>query len=44
MSDDPLRADGESNDYPFWICRDCGDKCGRRPVGIATWHNGICGV
>jgi hypothetical protein len=29
-------------DYPAYICADCGQSHGRRPVGIATWHMGIC--
>lgn len=29
-------------DYPAFICADCGQKHGRRPAGIATWHMGIC--
>lgn len=32
-------------EYPQWICRDCGEKYGNRPCGIATWHRGDkCGV
>lgn len=30
--------------YPIWICRECGDKYGQRPVGIASWHVNNCGV
>lgn len=34
------------NDYPAWICADCGKKHGRRPEGnrYATWHMGTCGI
>lgn len=31
-------------DYPVWICRDCGEKYGRRAVGVATWHNDTCDI
>lgn len=31
-------------DYPSWICRECGEKYGRRPCGIASWHVAECGV
>lgn len=31
-------------EYPAWICSDCGDKHGRRPCGMATWHNDTCDV
>ena len=31
-------------DYPTWICGDCGTKYGRKPCGIATWDMGVCGV
>lgn len=27
-----------------WICKECGDRYGRRPVGVATWHIDICDV
>lgn len=30
--------------YPMWICADCGTKYGRHPVGIATWHEDVCGI
>lgn len=30
--------------YPSWVCLDCGDRHGRRSVGIATWHMGTCDV
>lgn len=39
MSDDQQAAL-----YPVWVCKPCGEKHGRKQVGIATWHMGICGV
>lgn len=30
--------------YPDWICFPCGEKYGRKQVGIATWHVGTCDV
>lgn len=27
-----------------WICLDCGNKYGHRPVGLATWHEDICDI
>lgn len=30
--------------YPDWICAACGDKHGRKPVGLATWHENTCDV
>jgi hypothetical protein len=30
--------------YPAWICADCGEQYGNRPVGIATWHEDTCGI
>lgn len=27
-----------------WICSDCGRKYGNKPVGIATWHEGLCDI
>jgi hypothetical protein len=31
-------------DYPAWVCADCGEKHGRRPIGTggATWHPDTC--
>ncbi len=35
----------EGDDYPSWICEDCGRKHGNRKCGWATWHCGDkCGV
>lgn len=36
-----------SDDYPAWICADCGKAHGRRPGGNphgATWHWDTCGI
>jgi hypothetical protein len=30
--------------YPEWICSPCGRKHGRREAGIASWHEGVCGL
>lgn len=32
------------DDYPAWVCADCGERYGRREAGAATWHSGNCGV
>ena len=32
------------SEYPRWICWDCGIKKGHTAPGIATWHDGECGV
>jgi hypothetical protein len=33
-----------SDDYPAWICADCGSRLGRLPADhISTWHRGTCG-
>ena len=33
-----------SDDYPAWICADCGERHGRMSAGhISTWHRGTCG-
>jgi hypothetical protein len=37
-------SESGSGSYPAWVCFDCGEKYGRRPVGVATWHEGTCGV
>lgn len=29
---------------PQWICNDCGEKCGRRLLKLATWHVGECEI
>lgn len=31
-------------EYPVWICQDCGETYGRKPCGIATWHEDFCDV
>lgn len=31
-------------EYPAWICRDCGQKHGRRAAGICTVHVGECDI
>lgn len=28
------------DDYPAWICRECGHKHGRVTDGVATFHTG----
>jgi hypothetical protein len=35
-----------NDDYPVWICRECGRKHGHGwPEGhVATFHTGTCGV
>jgi len=38
------REETKMTDYPAWICSHCGDKHGRRPCGVATWHFDTCGV
>jgi len=25
-----------------WICKDCGEKHGKRRLDMSTWHNGKC--
>ena len=30
--------------YPAWICSDCGNKWGRKECGVATWHPDTCGL
>ena len=32
------------NQYPAWICHECGTKYGKRVCGVATWHTDICGI
>ena len=36
--------DTHKDEYPAWVCLDCGTKHGRIKVGIATWHVDECGV
>lgn len=33
-----------TREYPDWVCADCGEKYGRREVGVATWHIDTCGL
>lgn len=33
-----------STDQPTWVCVACGEKWGRKPCGIATWHMNACQV
>lgn len=33
-----------TQEYPEWICSDCGAKHGKRECGIATWHEDTCGI
>lgn len=33
-----------TNEYPAWICSECGGKYGRRKCGVATFHMDTCGV
>ena len=30
--------------YPHSVCLNCGGRYGRRPLGEATWSNGVCGI
>lgn len=30
--------------YPAWICRDCGQRYGRRACGVATFHEDPCDI
>jgi hypothetical protein len=30
--------------YPKWICGTCGETYGTHAVGVATWHEGTCGI
>lgn len=30
--------------YVTWICHECGVKYGKREVGVATWHPGLCDI
>lgn len=32
------------DDYPEWVCFDCGEEHGRRPCGVTTFHAGTCDV
>ena len=32
------------DDYPSWVCAVCGEKYGRHPAGVSTWHVGACGI
>ena len=34
----------QNNEYPEWICADCGDKHGKAKCGLSTWHEGACEV
>ena len=29
---------------PEWVCMDCGERYGRRAVGMATFHMDECGI
>ena len=35
-----------TDDYPAWICTDCGKKHGKRPDNgnLATFHEGTCEI
>lgn len=30
--------------YPYWVCRPCGDKHGKREMGVATFHTDKCDI
>ena len=34
----------EMGGQPVWVCSDCGDLYGRKPMGTATFHEGTCEV
>jgi len=35
----------EPDDYPYWLCFDCGRAHGRSPAeGACTVHEGTCGL
>jgi hypothetical protein len=33
-----------AQEYPAWVCLDCGRKYGKHDVGVATWHEDTCGI
>ena len=33
-----------SDEYPKWVCVECGKKHGRKVPEVATWHYGKCDV
>lgn len=41
------RSPSSVEDYPDWICKNCGELYGKRPTGNpygATWHIDTCGI
>lgn len=30
--------------YPTWVCAECGLKASGRHAGVATWHEDVCDV
>ncbi|MDR0274103.1 MAG: hypothetical protein LBI48_01945 [Burkholderiaceae bacterium] len=34
----------DKDNYPAWVCADCGRKYGHRVPDVATWHEDTCGV
>jgi hypothetical protein len=38
------RLEAQLGNQPVWVCSDCGDLYGRRPMGTATFHEGTCEV
>lgn len=33
-----------TQEYPIWVCDDCGRKHGHKEPRRATWHEDLCGV
>jgi protein-arginine kinase activator protein McsA len=37
-----------NNDYPVWVCEDCGreaaERCHTRITKMSTWHIDICNI
>jgi hypothetical protein len=30
--------------YPTWVCDECGEKYGKHPIDMATYHVGKCDI
>lgn len=39
-----ITLNGYSSENTEWVCVDCGERYGRRAVGMATFHIDECGV